>query len=83
MSYDTVTVTTNGWYGFDIAVLTQGWVDETVENYGVIFYGTAAGSFWQIFYSKEASMNHPYLEIEYTPVGVESASLGGIKAAFK
>jgi hypothetical protein len=79
-----IAINGSGWYTFDIMDLVQEWIDETYDNYGVVWYGTGTGSYFQRIYSREAGSNNPYLEIDYDlPVGVESASVGEIKAAFK
>jgi hypothetical protein len=83
-SYGSIAINGNGWYTFDITALVQHWVNETYDNFGVVWYGTGTGSYFQRIYSKEAGSNHPYLEIDYNePVGVKSASVGEIKAVFK
>jgi len=82
-TYDEQNVTGAGWYVFDIADLVQEWIDETYDNYGVVFYGTSGSGFFIRFYSRENASSQPYLEIDYDePVGIESESLGGIKAIF-
>jgi len=83
-AYGPINVTGVGWYDFDIPALVQDWVDETEDNYGIVFYGTGGTGYYMRFCSKEYGSNEPYLEIDYDlPVGVESASLGNIKATFK
>jgi hypothetical protein len=82
--YASITISGNAWYDFDITALVQEWVDETYDNYGIVFYGTGGSGYYQRFYSREAASNHPYLEIDYDePVGVKSASFGEIKAIFR
>lgn len=82
-SYDQVVVSSNDWYDFDIAVLTQDWVDGTYPNYGVVFYGTGGTGSYQYFRSKESGMNEPHLDIDYTPPSaLESLTFASIKATF-
>lgn len=81
--YDQVIVMGNDWYTFDIAVLVQEWIDNTHDNYGIVFYGTGGTGSYQYFRSRETS-SQPYLEIDYTPPGaLEAATFGWIKALFR
>jgi hypothetical protein len=82
-TYDEQNVTGAAWYVFDVEDLVQEWVDETYDNYGLVFYGTSGTGFFIRWYSRENASSQPYLEIDYDePVGIESESLGGIKAIF-
>jgi len=85
ISYDHVDLSGGfGWHEFDIKLLAQDWVDETVDNFGITFYGTVGSGTPQYFRSREFSSNRPYLHIEYTPASnLESATFGAIKALFQ
>jgi hypothetical protein len=56
-----------GWYNIDITTLVQAWVDESVQDYGLVIIANSGDKFSK-FYSKEHSNPnlHPYLEINYT-----------------
>ena len=83
-SYDQIDITGTGWYEFDITPLAQEWVDETADNFGVVFYGTSGSGYFQRIRAREYGSDAPNLNIDYDePVGVESASLGEIKAVFQ
>ncbi|MCP4231950.1 MAG: DNRLRE domain-containing protein [bacterium] len=82
-SYDQVNVTGSGWYEWDVTPLAQDWVDETEDNFGIVYYGTGGSGFFLRFYSRENGSSRPWLEIDYDEVGIESASVGEIKAVFK
>ena len=62
----------NGWHNIDITQLTQAWIDEDVENYGLLIRAQT-GSKFSKFYSKEHSNSnlHPYLEVNYTPISID------------
>lgn len=82
--YDQISIAGSGWYTFDVSTLVQEWVDETYDNYGVVWYGTAGSGYFQRIYSLDNGSNVPNLEIDYDePQGIESASFGEIKAVFK
>ncbi|HUT97677.1 MAG TPA: DNRLRE domain-containing protein [bacterium] len=57
----------SGWKTYDVTDLVQAWVDGDYDNYGVVCLGYGS-SYYQRWYSKEAGSNHPYLDIDYTPV---------------
>lgn len=61
----------NGWHNIDITQLIQAWIDEDVENHGLLIRAQT-GSKFSKFYSKEHSNSnlHPYLEVNYTPVSI-------------
>ncbi len=61
----------NGWHNIDITQLVQTWIDEDIENYGLLIRAQT-GSKFSKFYSKEHSNSnlHPYLEVDYTPVSI-------------
>ena len=61
----------NGWHNIDITQLIQAWINEDVENYGLLIRAQT-GSKFSKFYSKEHSNSnlHPYLEVDYTPVSI-------------
>lgn len=81
-SYDQIVITGNGWYTFDVTQLVQEWVDETYDNYGVVFYGTGGSGSYQYFRSRE-STDKPYLEVDYSPPGaLDAATFGWMKALF-
>lgn len=54
-----------GWKEFDITALVQDWVDATYDNYGLVYYGLTGSGYFQRHYSREATSNQPYLEIDY------------------
>ncbi len=82
-SYDQIIITGVDWYDFDIALLVQDWIDGTYDNFGIVFYGTSGSGTPQYFRSREASLDNPYLEIDYTTAGsLESTTFGAIKALF-
>jgi hypothetical protein len=74
----------HGWWVIDVTGWVDGFVNGSYENFG---FQLAKASFTDVtFYmrSKEYSSDDPELILDYTPVGgVESASLGEIKTAFK
>ncbi len=61
----------NGWHNIDITQLIQAWIDEDIENYGLLIRAQT-GSKFSKFYSKEHSNStlHPYLEVDYIPVSI-------------
>ncbi len=61
----------NGWHSIDITQLVQSWIDNGLENYGLLIKAQT-GSKFSKFYSKEYSnLNlHPYLEVNYTPASI-------------
>jgi hypothetical protein len=63
----------NGWHNIDITQLIQAWINEDVENYGLLIRAQT-GSKFSKFYSKEHSNSnlHPYLEVNYTPVSISN-----------
>ena len=62
----------NGWHNIDITQIVQAWIDEDVENYGLLIRAQT-GSKFSKFYSKEHSNStlHPYLEVDYTLVSID------------
>jgi hypothetical protein len=82
--YDNVDISgSNSWKTFDITTLVQEWIDGTYDNYGVVFYGISGSGYFIRFYSREASSNNPYLEIDYSDTSIESTSIGHIKVLFE
>ena len=61
----------NGWHNIDITQLIQTWINEDIENYGLLIRAQT-GSKFSKFYSKEHSNStlHPYLEVDYIPVSI-------------
>ncbi|KQC11142.1 MAG: hypothetical protein APR54_02930 [Candidatus Cloacimonas sp. SDB] len=61
----------NGWHNIDITQLVQAWINEDIENYGLLIRAQT-GSKFSKFYSKEHSNSnlHPYLEVDYIPVSI-------------
>jgi len=61
----------DGWHNIDITQLVQAWIDNGLENYGLLIRAQT-GSKFSKFYSKEHpnSNLHPYLEVDYTPVNI-------------
>ncbi len=61
----------DGWHNIDITQLVQAWIDEDIENYGLLIRAQT-GSKFSKFYSKEHSDSnlHPYLEVTYTPASI-------------
>ncbi|MEA2096733.1 MAG: DNRLRE domain-containing protein [Candidatus Cloacimonadota bacterium] len=66
----------NGWHNIDITQLVQTWIDNGLENYGLLIKAQA-GSKFSKFYSKEHSNSnlHPYLEVYYTPVNIDNNTI--------
>jgi len=84
VSYDQIIITGTDWYDFDIALLAQDWVDGTVDNFGIVFYGTGGTGSYQYFRSRESNVDRPHLDIDYSPPGsLEGDTFGGIKAVFQ
>jgi hypothetical protein len=74
----------NDWWYIDVTTWTITWVNGSQDNYGVFVGANALGDDdWFGFYTKEHTSNNPKLVLNYTPLAIESASLGEIKAAFK
>jgi hypothetical protein len=83
VSYDQIIITGTDWYDFDIALLVQDWVDGSVDNFGIVFYGTGGTGSYQYFRSRESNVDRPHLDIDYSPPGsLEGDTFGGIKATF-
>lgn len=61
-----------GWYNIDITTLVQAWVDESVQDYGLVIIAISGDRFSK-FYSKEYTNSnlHPYLEVTYTAGAVD------------
>ena len=61
----------NGWHEIDITQLVQAWIDNGLDNYGLLIRAQI-GSKFSKFYSKEHSNSnlHPFLEVDYTPVSI-------------
>ena len=72
--------TSTGWFDVDVTDLLQAWLDGDMPNYGFVMHARN-GSKYGKFYSNDNASNKPYLELGTT--GIESKSLGAIKAAFK
>ncbi|MCD4819490.1 MAG: DNRLRE domain-containing protein [Candidatus Cloacimonetes bacterium] len=68
----------NGWHSIDLTQLVQNWIDNGLENYGLLIRAQT-GSKFSKFYSKEHSNSnlHPYLEVNYTPVYISESSIHG------
>lgn len=82
--YDNVDISGSGSYKtFDITTLVQEWIDGTYDNYGVVYYGISGSGYFIRFYSREASSDNPYLEIDYTQTSIQPTSLGNIKSLFE
>ncbi|MEA1971997.1 MAG: DNRLRE domain-containing protein, partial [Candidatus Cloacimonadota bacterium] len=66
----------NGWHNIDITQLVQTWIDNGLENYGLLIRAQT-GSKFSKFYSKEHSNSnlHPYLEVNYTPVSIDENTI--------
>lgn len=69
-------VTTSGigkWYEFDLSAVTQGWIDGSLANNGVLL--RAADSTARIFFStRESGAHRPKLVIIYQTAGLETAT---------
>ena len=63
--YGQINITGNGRYTFDVRTLVQEWVDETYDNYGVVWYGTGGSAYYQRFYSLDNGAMVPNLRIDY------------------
>lgn len=77
----TFTVTL-GWYEFDVTTLVSAWTSGSTTNYGLVL-APQTGSYHAKVNSKESTTNRPYLKLKYTTAGMETSSLGNIKACYR
>lgn len=75
-----VFTSTLGYYDIEVTGLIQAWLDGDMANYGFVMH-SRDGSKYGKFYSNDNASNKPYLELGTT--GIESESLGAIKATFR
>lgn len=83
--YATASVTGTGTYSYDVKTLVNEWVQETYTNYGLMLIkGTESGTY-PYFVSSDygTSTDRPKLTVDYTPTGIEPASVGKVKALFQ
>lgn len=71
-----------GWWSCDVTSIVQNWLNSAYSNNGLAFYDVD-GSYAKVYFnSREYASDNPYLELNYG-TGIESESLGGIKAVFR
>lgn len=83
-TYDYPESTVGAWSDFDVTEIVSDWLDETSANFGLILYtddNRSHNAYASTCEYTEPNFR-PKLEIIFD-TGIESASLGGIKAAFK
>lgn len=74
---------TYDWWVIDVTSWVQDMVDGTDPNYGFQIFQDDTD--WATIHmrSKEYTDNHPELVLDYIPVGIQSTSIGSIKAIFE
>ncbi len=75
------------WLHVDVTNIVEEWLDETSPNYGFVLHNEIGYEASAYFRSGEYTGDpalRPYLYLDYDPiVGIESASLGEVKAVYK
>ncbi len=73
----------NAWTSVDLTDIVSGWNDGTYDNYGIIGLQESVYTVAGFFSSDYTTPSlRPTLIVEYNPVGIESDSLGRIKASY-
>lgn len=69
-SVNTTRYGSTNWYKMDITDILKGWLDLTIDEYGLVLkevYETSSSAKTSYYSSEASSPNNPELEINYTP----------------
>jgi hypothetical protein len=72
----------NAWWVIEVTDFVGNWVDGTYDNYGFQIATNDTDFDYFMVRTKEASSEHPELELNYTYDDIRSTSMGCIKALF-
>ena len=71
------------WYQLDITDLVNGWLSQSIDNYGLVFESVNSNQAEHRFYSNNAGTAsvRPYLTLTFTQA-LENTTWAGIRSSF-